>query len=99
MADIGTASLDSSSSSSSSVDSFELGRTNALSATALKLLPPPPVKDNEEDLLAATSSYHDNNDEMNQARHVVRNLNGNMPGLTYKFSMKSTPMSKRKTSS
>eukprot|EP00957_Ditylum_brightwellii_P209571 15362304-Ditylum_brightwellii.AAC.1 len=40
VADIGTASLNSSSSSSSSVDSFELGRADTLSAGALKLLPP-----------------------------------------------------------
>jgi hypothetical protein len=99
VAEIGTTSVDSSSSSSSSVDSFELGRADALSAAALKLPPPPPVEDNVEDLFAATSSYHDNNDEVNQAGHVVRNFNGTVSGLTYKFSMKSTPMSRRKTSS
>eukprot|EP00957_Ditylum_brightwellii_P008038 610068-Ditylum_brightwellii.AAC.1 len=64
VANIGTASLDSSSSSSSSsLDSFKLGCVDALSAAASKLPPPPPVKDNVDNLLAATSSYHDSNDE------------------------------------
>jgi len=64
VADIGTASL-ASSSSSSSVDSFKLGRADDLSAAASKLPPPPPVEDNVEDLLAATSSYHDDDDDDN----------------------------------
>eukprot|EP00957_Ditylum_brightwellii_P045602 3458847-Ditylum_brightwellii.AAC.1 len=50
---IGTATL-----ASSSINSFELGNTDTLSAAASKLLPPSPVEDNADEF--ATSSYHDN---------------------------------------